>query len=93
MLVLRNILLLLTLLGVITQIACYIVEPGPTVRATKGAVWPKPQRQVLSNSFYIVRPQAFEFRVCKNVFILKLLLKYQLVQRTLFIKLINHQNI
>ncbi|KAF2878769.1 hypothetical protein ILUMI_27396 [Ignelater luminosus] len=63
MYVLRNILLLLTFLGVIAQIACYIVEPGPTVRATKGAVWPKPQRQISSDSFYIVRPQAFEFRV------------------------------
>ncbi|KAJ8980186.1 hypothetical protein NQ317_011431 [Molorchus minor] len=41
----------------------YIVDPGPTIKATKGEVWPKPQSQDKYDSYFVVRPQVFEFKV------------------------------
>ncbi|XP_030762565.1 beta-hexosaminidase subunit beta-like isoform X2 [Sitophilus oryzae] len=37
------------------------VNPGPQVIATKGAIWPKPQRQNISDSYFILKPGKFQF--------------------------------
>lgn len=42
---------------------CYIVDPGPRVIATKGEIWPKPQFQIKTNDYLIVKPQNFNFKV------------------------------
>ncbi|GAB0094324.1 Beta-hexosaminidase [Sergentomyia squamirostris] len=44
----------------------YIVDPGPTVIATKGAVWPQPKKITIENTFSIIRPQRFEFSAKRN---------------------------
>ncbi|XP_050293579.1 beta-hexosaminidase subunit alpha-like [Anthonomus grandis grandis] len=55
---------------VVTSLVCfsvfangYIVNPGPKYVATKGAVWPQPQNQIISDDFYIVTPRNFKFNV------------------------------
>ncbi|KAJ8925860.1 hypothetical protein NQ315_009712 [Exocentrus adspersus] len=40
---------------------CYIIDPGPTVIATKGEVWPKPYSQQNSSKYYGFRPVLFQF--------------------------------
>ncbi|KAG5868152.1 Beta-hexosaminidase subunit beta, partial [Gonioctena quinquepunctata] len=43
-------------------VECYIEEPGPRFKATKGEVWPKPQHQIKNDSYFILRPQIFQFQ-------------------------------
>ncbi|RZC35144.1 beta-hexosaminidase subunit alpha-like [Asbolus verrucosus] len=38
------------------------VRPGPVVIATKGEVWPKPQTEVKSEKYFIIRPHSFTFQ-------------------------------
>ncbi|KAJ8944945.1 hypothetical protein NQ318_013093 [Aromia moschata] len=49
--------------ALLLSVDCYIVDPGPKVIATKGEVWPKPQLQQNYDSYFIVQPQIFEFRI------------------------------
>lgn len=44
-------------------ISGYIVDPGPVVKASKGAVWPKPKYQIVNEQFSIIRPSVFNFEV------------------------------
>ncbi|KAL0278259.1 UNVERIFIED_CONTAM: hypothetical protein PYX00_000125 [Menopon gallinae] len=39
------------------------ISPGPVVVATKGAVWPRPQQQKKFETFMMVRPNEFTFKV------------------------------
>lgn len=41
----------------------YEIEPGPLVRATEGAVWPKPQVQEELAGFFVIKPTKFSFQV------------------------------
>lgn len=36
---------------------------GPEVTATKGAVWPRPQQQSISENFFVLRPRTFQFQL------------------------------
>ena len=38
---------------------------GPWIHSTVGQIWPQPQFQEPSNSFMILRPNTFQFQVCK----------------------------
>ncbi|XP_055295128.1 beta-hexosaminidase subunit beta-like [Sitodiplosis mosellana] len=42
---------------------CYIVDPGPVVKATIGEIWPKPFQQTSSDDFFIVRPSLLKFEI------------------------------
>lgn len=46
---------------------CYITDPGPRIIATKGEVWPKPQFQIKTEKYYVVRAQLFDFKVSDSV--------------------------
>lgn len=41
----------------------YIVDPGPVVKATKGALWPKPKTQTLSQRYSVIKRPTFHFQV------------------------------
>lgn len=41
----------------------FIVDPGPKVTATKGAVWPKPKNQITSDEYSVIRSSLFQFQV------------------------------
>ncbi|XP_046999531.1 beta-hexosaminidase subunit beta-like [Schistocerca americana] len=41
----------------------YITEPGPTVKATQGAVWPKPQNEQRFGESVLIVPGNFTFQV------------------------------
>lgn len=43
-------------------ITAYIVNPGPVVKATKGQVWPIPEKQDTTTNFLIINPTHFEFQ-------------------------------
>lgn len=57
-------LLVISMIYGISIANCYIVDPGPKVRATKGEIWPKPKYQISSDLYSIVRNSIFEFQVC-----------------------------
>jgi len=44
----------------------YIIDYGPVVKATKGAIWPQPKTQVSSVNFNTVRPTIFNFNPVGN---------------------------
>ncbi|GLV43438.1 fused lobes [Carabus blaptoides fortunei] len=44
----------------------YNIHPGPLVQATKGEVWPKPQKQERGDGFMAVDPQMFKFHAIKE---------------------------
>ncbi|RZC34074.1 beta-hexosaminidase subunit alpha-like [Asbolus verrucosus] len=45
----------------------YIFKPGPLIPATKGEVWPKPQREdKLDDGYFSVLPSFFRFALSKN---------------------------
>ncbi|CAB3236552.1 unnamed protein product [Arctia plantaginis] len=50
-------------LSVILVASIIIVEPGPKYPPTKGEVWPKPQQQIKRDTYYKLRPLAFNFTV------------------------------
>ncbi|XP_062545646.1 beta-hexosaminidase subunit beta-like [Armigeres subalbatus] len=41
----------------------YIVDPGPIVKATKGALWPKPKTQTVSQRYSVIKRPTFHFQV------------------------------
>lgn len=45
----------------------YIVDPGPVVIATRGAVWPKPAKQNSTERFVLVRPSVLQFKVRRKI--------------------------
>lgn len=45
----------------------YTVNFGPSVKATKGEVWPKPQRQEKFNDYFILHPHKFSFKVTETI--------------------------
>ncbi|RZC34075.1 Glyco hydro 20 domain containing protein [Asbolus verrucosus] len=57
---------MLTLL-IVAIVAVCDADLGPDVIATKGEVWPKPQRQEKSQNYFIVQPQTFNFMPPDNV--------------------------
>ncbi|CAH0551394.1 unnamed protein product [Brassicogethes aeneus] len=44
-------------------VICYIVNPGPMYPPTKGEIWPLVGNQVKSKTYFVLRPQFFEFNV------------------------------
>lgn len=44
------------------------LEPGPTVLATQGGVWPKPRQQITLPGFMIVGAQNFQYEVISKDF-------------------------
>lgn len=58
----QNIVLLI--LSAVSFSYTYNILPGPSVKATKGEIWPKPLEQIKSNDYYILRPALFKFQVC-----------------------------
>lgn len=55
--------LLIVLSCFILVINSYIIDPGPKVIATKGEAWPKPQYQISSDLYSVVRSSVFQFEV------------------------------
>jgi hexosaminidase len=47
-------------------IDAYIVDYGPTVKATKGEIWPEPKHQIKSTKYLVLRPSTFKFTVIGN---------------------------
>lgn len=41
----------------------YIVDPGPSIIATKGALWPKPKTQTTSQRYSVIKRPSFHFQV------------------------------
>lgn len=41
----------------------FVVNPGPLVPPTKGAVWPEPQTNFITENFFWIKPITFEFKV------------------------------
>ncbi|XP_050293724.1 beta-hexosaminidase subunit alpha-like [Anthonomus grandis grandis] len=41
-------------------------KPGPEIVATKGQLWPKPQQQNVSASYFVLQPRTFEFQIQKG---------------------------
>lgn len=41
----------------------YIVDPGPSIKATKGALWPKPKSQTTSQRYSVIKRPSFHFQV------------------------------
>lgn len=63
--------IVLTLFSIIYSLSigdCYIRDPGPRVIATKGEIWPKPQFQIKTENYLVVRPKLFQFKVSSFVF-------------------------
>ncbi|XP_017771658.1 PREDICTED: beta-hexosaminidase subunit beta-like [Nicrophorus vespilloides] len=50
------------LLFFLSQLHCYVVDPGPQVKATKGFVWPKPQQVTRSQEYFVINPKEFRFK-------------------------------
>lgn len=40
----------------------YIVDPGPSIIATKGAIWPKPKAQTTSQRYSVIKRSSFHFQ-------------------------------
>ncbi|EFA07069.1 beta-hexosaminidase subunit alpha [Tribolium castaneum] len=45
----------------------FAIRPGPVIQASKGAVWPKPQQQEVSETYYLIRPHSFTFEAPVNI--------------------------
>lgn len=61
-----KLLLCITFLTFFAAISCYYIKPGPQVIATKGEVWPKPQRRDYFPEYMIVQPQNFKFHATNH---------------------------
>ncbi|XP_055599185.1 beta-hexosaminidase subunit beta-like isoform X2 [Uranotaenia lowii] len=48
------------------SVRAYIVDPGPVVIATKGAIWPKPRDQTVGQNFLVIKRKALQFRAINN---------------------------
>lgn len=46
-----------------TTSSVFIVDPGPKVIASKGAVWPKPKKHIISTDYSVVRASILRFQV------------------------------
>lgn len=53
----------LLLTSLFVQCLPYIIDPGPKVLPTRGALWPKAQREDKSTDFFTIVPRHFRFTV------------------------------